>query len=33
MLMIDAQLPVCWCFASIFGTAACIATYIARTFS
>ncbi len=30
--MIDAQLPVFWCLSSIFGSAALIAMYIARTF-
>ena len=32
MLMIDAQLPVFWCLSSIFGSAALIAMYMARTF-
>ncbi len=29
--MIDAHWPVFWCLSSIFGAAAWIATYIART--
>jgi len=32
MLMMLAHEPVAWCFSSIAGTAARIATYIARAF-